>query len=371
MSHSQRSPVHIVGGGLIGLLTAYELSDAGETVVILERDRLGAGSSWAGGGILSPLYPWRYPDTVNRLARWSQQHYQALVDHLRDETGIDAEWRETGMLVMNADDGEEVLRWSQRSGGRWERITAKAARELEPGLDPALTHDALFDASLAQVRNPRLIKALRAALLARGVVLREGIAVQGVITRGGKLAALRTRDEEWGTERCVVTAGAWTGDLMRATGLSLPVHPVRGQMLLIKAEPGTLAHMVMRDSRYLIPRSDGRILVGSTLEEAGFEAKTTVAARQDLWESALSLVPRLGDYPIESQWAGLRPGSPDGVPFIGTHPGIEGLYISAGHYRNGIVLGPASARLAADLLLGRPPILDPQPYGLETYAKIG
>ena len=365
---SRTHAIHVVGGGLIGLLTAYELVLSGATVVLVERHRAGSQASWAGGGILSPLYPWRYPDAVNRLARWGQQHYPALIARLKDESNIDAEWQQSGMLVFGAQDRERALQWSHDTGGHWQRMDA--ARELEPEIAPALG-EALFDPSLAQVRNPRLIKALYAALHARGVVFREGVQVQAIMARGGRLQGLRVDGEELRAERCLLTAGAWTSQLLAPTGLTLPIRPVRGQMLLFKTDPGFVRHMVMQEGRYLIPRRDGRVLMGSTLEEAGFDATTTADARAALRSSALSLVPALERYPIEAHWAGLRPGSPEGIPFIGAHPGIDGLYVCAGHYRNGIVLGPASARLAADLLLERPPIVDPGPYGLESYARIG
>jgi glycine oxidase len=164
----------------------------------------------------------------------------------------------------------------------------------------------------------------------------------------------------------VVAGGAWSGELLKTAGVSLPMAPVRGQMLLFRAAPGLLKRMVMRHYRYLIPRRDGRILAGSTLEQVGFDKATTRSAAEKLHRAALELVPALEDCPVEHHWTGLRPGNLSGVPYIGEHPAWKGLYVSTGHYRNGVVLAPASARLLADMALSRPHSLDPAPYALPT-----
>jgi glycine oxidase len=222
----------------------------------------------------------------------------------------------------------------------------------------------LFD-EIAQVRNPRLMQALIADVRARGVEIRESVAATGFEVRNGQVAGIHTRSGLIETRRCIVAAGAWTGELMRGLDLYLPIQPVRGQMLLFKGEPVLLSHMVMQGSHYLIPRRDGRILGGSTLEFVGFDKTTTEVARKSLVDAAVAMVPVLAECEVEAQWAGLRPGSPEGIPYIGEHPKIHGLHVCSGHFRNGLVMAPASARLMADLVLGRAPILDPGPYGLD------
>jgi len=181
--------------------------------------------------------------------------------------------------------------------------------------------------------------------------------IQGVDTTGGTFEA----------DTVVLAGGAWSAELLEPLGQHLEVMPVRGQMLLFRGQPGLVRHIVMAGSHYLIPRRDGRILAGSTVERVGFEKSTTPAARAELQQAALELIPALADCAIEQQWAGLRPGSPAGIPFIGPHPAIRDLYVNAGHFRNGLVLGPASACLLADLMLRRTPALDPAPYSLATH----
>lgn len=356
----------VIGGGIIGMFTARELALAGRSVVLLERGALGRESSWAGGGILSPLHPWRYPDAVTQLARWGQQHYPVFCRELAQNTGIDPQWTRSGLLWLSTEAKAEALAWSAREGYALALLQGEdAVRECEPAVAAGFG-EALFMGAVAQVRNPRLLQAARAELLRLGVEIRESVEVQGFVTRGGHLQALLTAQGELAAEQALVASGAWAGRLLADTGLTLPVHPVRGQMVLFKAEPDLLQRMVLHQDRYVIPRRDGRVLVGSTVEDTGFEKQTTQEALAELKAAAYAMVPALERFPVEHHWAGLRPGSPTGVPYVGEHPHIRGLFVNAGHYRNGVVLGLASTRLAADLMLGRPPILDPAPYAPAT-----
>lgn len=357
------TPWHVVGGGIIGLLSAYELALAGEHVVILDRQSVGAEASWAGGGILSPLYPWRYPEAIAPLARWSQSQYPGLAESLRRATGIDPEWTCSGLLILDAADSRSGMDWCRTHDLAAELLDAQRLSGLEPGLHTGLG-SAIRLPDVAQIRNPRLLKALGYHLRSSGVEIREGITVRGFESSGGKLSGIRTDSGILRADRCLVAAGPWSAALLSAVGLDLPLRPVRGQMLVLRGGILPFRHILLRQSRYLIPRRDGRILTGSTQEEEGFNKSTTSVAREQLFAAACTLVPELGDWQIEHHWAGLRPGSPDGVPYIGQHPGIAGLYVNTGHFRNGIVLAPASARLIVDLMLSRPPLLDPDQFSL-------
>lgn len=352
----------IVGAGLIGMLTARELRAAGLRVTLIDRSTSGRESSWAGGGILSPLYPWRYPDPVNALARWSQQQYPGLLAEIHAQSDIDPEYERSGLLILNEDDKPAVTAWSQRFDMRIETADAARQRELEPALGLSSARAGWWMPDIGQVRNPRFVKSLRAALVRQGVTFIENRQVTGFRRDGDHVAGVETDAGFLAAERTVVAGGAWSGELLSATGLELPVAPVRGQMLLFRAQPGQIRHVALDGGRYVIPRRDGRTLVGSTLERVGFDKSTTGEALADLHAAALRLIPALGGCSVEHHWAGLRPGSPVGIPCIARHPDLGNLYINAGHYRNGVVLGPASARLLADLLLERPPLLDPRPY---------
>lgn len=355
----------IAGGGLIGLLTARELRQAGAHVTVVERGATGQESSWAGGGILSPLYPWRAPAAVTALVGWSQGRYPVLAGALADETGLDVEWIQNGLLVLDTDQQACALAWAYQSGVRLNLIKRAELLQHEPQLDAATAAEALWLPEIAQIRNPRLLKALRQSLLASGVVVREHAAITGLRTRDGHIEGVETVAGPIMASKVVVTAGAWSNNLLKNFGFSGEIVPVRGQMILFRAVPGLVSRIVIHKDRYVIPRRDGRVLAGSTVEYAGFDKSTTDQALIELRQTAVALVPALADCEIEHHWAGLRPGSAEargGVPYIGEHPQVRGLFVNSGHFRNGVVMAPASARLLTDIILERPPIVDPAPY---------
>jgi glycine oxidase len=227
---------------------------------------------------------------------------------------------------------------------------------------PSATTPLLFP-DIGQVRNPRLLRALRQDLAARGVKVFEQHPVDEITIKQGRVVSVACRDEDFSAETYVLAAGAWSGLLARTAGLpDIPIMPVKGEMLVFSAQPGLLSHMILGRGRYLIPRKDGRILVGSTIENAQFNKSTSHAAHETLRDFACSLLPALRRCPVEKHWAGLRPGSPGGIPTIGPHPDVANLHFNCGHFRNGFVMAPASARLLADHILNRPPIVAPEPY---------
>ncbi|PAU74331.1 glycine oxidase ThiO [Halomonas salipaludis] len=355
----------VVGGGVIGMMTTLQLADAGHEVTLLERGACGRESSWAGGGIVSPLYPWRYSAPISRLSTWSEGYYPELALRLLEETGIDPEYRQKGLLYLRVDDEARALGWARAVGKPLERVAADFLYAKEPAAVPGCD-GALWMPTLGSIRNPRLVKALRERLLAMPKVrLMEGCEVTGLSHAAGRITAVNAGAERFTAGEVVVCGGAWAAELLGSLGVGLPVRPVKGQMILFRAPPGLVQRVVLMDGRYVIPRGDGRVLAGSTLEEAGFDKGTDRAARESLWESATRIVPALAECEVEHHWAGLRPGSPDGTPFIGRVPGLDNLSVNAGHYRNGLVLAPASTRLLVDQLLGREAILDPSPYRLE------
>ncbi len=353
----------IVGGGIIGLLTARELAMADARVLLLERADTGRESSWAGGGIISPLYPWRYPPAVTALAHWSQQHYPALAQALMDASGVDPEYVRSGLLVLDRNEQQDALAWAADAGSRLEILDSDAIKAREPALE-APPASAIWMPEVAQVRNPRLVRGARQAIAGK-VDIREHAPVTSLLVRKGRVSGVATDEGPVSADNVIICAGAWTRGLLEPLGAAPDIQPVRGQMILFRARPGLVSRIVLNADRYLIPRRDGRILMGSTLEYAGFEKTTTREAHEALCRAARSLFPKLAHFPVERHWAGLRPGSPAGIPFIGAHPNIEGLYVNSGHFRNGVVMAPASARLLADILLKREPSVTATPYALQ------
>lgn len=351
----------VVGGGVIGLLTAYELAQEGLRVTVMERGHRTAGAaSWASGGVLAPLYPWRIHPALLPLLNWSQVRYPQLALELAACSGVDPEWVQSGLLILEPALWQELASAQDSFFGDAQLLDHSGLKSLEPGVD-AGENGALWFPQVAQIRSPRLLRALQLSLALKGVK-QLSAQVQTILSDKGKAAGVITSDDRLYAPIVVVAAGAWSGSVLGSLGKGFELRPIRGQMLLIAAKSGRVLHVLVQGDRYLIPRRDGHVLVGSTLENAGFNNVISTEARETLTTSAWSMYPRLRDYPIVTQWSGLRPGSPEGIPWIGGHPELTGLYLSTGHYRNGISLAPASARLLADLIFQRSPIVEPAAY---------
>ena len=351
----------VVGGGLLGLLSARALCREGLQVTLLERGRIFQESSWAGGGILSPLTPWEYADAVSELVAWSQAYYPVLADELLEETGIDVEWESCGLLMAGLGPDPVISSWAERFNVRVQALDATQVRALEPSMRRDAGPALLFP-EVAQIRNPRLGKALQKAAGLAGIQLLENTAVNGIDIRNGQVQGVQTEQGTFVAERVVVAGGAWSAQILETSGMQLPVTPVRGQILLYKTQPGMLKRILLHEGHYLIPRRDGLVLAGSTLEYTGFDKETTQQARDILSKSAIGLVPGLAQADIIKQWAGLRPGTADGIPFIGECPGIKGLYLNTGHFRNGVVMAPASVQVLLDRMSGRQGFTDYDPF---------
>ena len=350
----------MVGGGLQGLCTAAELARGGVHTALLEQDKPTQRSSWAAGGILSPLYPWREPTALQALIRWNQKHYPGLTDELVRVTGLDPEWQQCGMYIAAMNETEAAQRWAKTH-----KVRLRYTHDRE-SFAPLLTADTGGLISLpevAQLRPPRLLQALRQYLLHLGVVLKEQIRVDRLLLHGQQLEGVHTQDGPWQAKQVVIAAGAWSSRLL--PGLNAPIKPIRGQIICYQTKPDYLPHIIVRDGYYAIPRRDGLVLVGSTLEDVGFDNRVTCRVRQELMQAAEQLLPGLEQFKVVHQWSGLRPaGASDQLPFIGAHPEIKGLYLNTGHYRNGILLAPGSARLLVDLMLGKQPIVSSRPFAL-------
>ncbi len=354
----------IVGGGVIGLLSAQLLAAEGDEVLLVERQQLGAESSWAGGGIVSLLYPWRYSPAVCALAHWSQAVYPAWGEQLRGATGIDPEVRATGLFWLDLEDEQHALNWAREQGCELTPVCIEKVAQSVPALGEGFRR-ALHMPGVANVRNPRLLRALKAALAeSANVTLFENTEVSDFILQDGRVLGVNTSCGELRAERVVLASGAWSGELLTTLGLELPVEPVKGQMILYKCAEDYLSTMILAKGRYAIPRKDGHILVGSTLEHAGFDKVLTNTALASLKESAQELLPALAGAEVVGHWAGLRPGAPEGIPFIGEVAEFPGLWLNCGHHRNGLLLAPASCQLLTDLMQRRTPILEPIPYAL-------
>lgn len=344
----------IIGAGVIGLATALELRRRGATVTVVERATVGAEASWAGGGLLFPLMPWDYEPAVTDLVLRSAALYPEWTARLAGVSGIDPEWRQSGMLVA-ADPGAHAEQWCAQHGFPHAFVSA---RSKVPQL--GMECEALWLSRVAQVRNPRLMRALATAATQAGVEIREHTEALEFRIDDSNVASLTTSRGAVQAGRYLVCAGAWSATWLGAHAAGLPIKPMKGEMLLYRAQPGWLSAVVYDGSVYVIPRDDGHVLVGSTTEDRGFDKSLTPAARDRLATQAQALLPELAQIPQIGHWAGLRPGSPKNLPIIARHPRFGNLYVNAGHFRYGITMAPATAQLCADLVIGGSA---PQLYG--------
>ena len=353
----------VVGGGVIGLLTARQLFLEGVDVLLIEKGRLGGESSWAGGGIVSPLYPWRYDDSVNVLAERSKEIYPELIKKLTEESGQDCELITSGLFTVT-DSHQEIGDWAKK----WS-VNAKYIDDIDSihAIEDKVgdvVNQGLWMPDVMQVRNPKLVNALKSSCDFLSIPYKEQTAVEEIIINNDKVCGVRTQQETIFADKVIIASGAWSAKFS-ATESVVDVIPVKGQMIMYKGEPDLVKRIVLSEGHYIIPRKDGRILAGSTLEKIGFDKSISSSALDELHQAAVELVPLLGNLTVERQWAGLRPGTEKGIPYICPHDEVTGLYIHAGHFRNGIVLGAASAELMADIVLARKPWCDITPYAID------
>jgi len=358
--------VVIVGGGVIGLSIAYVLAREGVKATVLDREGLGRAASWAGAGMIPPHTERLTTNPTVELRSWSAVLYPVWSEALLAETGIDNGYRRTGGVDVAADLGEENE--LKTSAGRWraerivfERLAPGDFGRVEPALNPGL-RAAYFLPDRAQIRNPRHLKALAASLAARGVDLRPGSGVIGFESDAGRITAVRTEDGPIPCGVAVVAAGAWTAGLLDGLGLRIATPPLKGQIVLLRPRRPLLRRIVEHGKMYLVPRDDGRVLIGATEEHSGFDTRTTDEAGRDLLAEARRLCPILAEAEVEQAWAGLRPGSVDSKPYLAGVPGFANLIVAAGHKRAGLQLAPATAEVIADLVLGRRPRVDLTPF---------
>ena len=340
-----KSEFLIVGAGVIGLATAQRLLLQGANVTLVERGAVGQESSWAGGGILAPLCPWDYPDEVNHLTRLGAAMFPRWAADLHATTGIDPEYEASGMLVLPPFDLSLADQWCKKHGIRLER-----------------KDDALLLPDVAQVRNPRLVQALRKHVEMLGGRIEESCEVTGISTEGDRVQTLSTTHGTFSANHFVVCAGAWSKQVLGRYALKLDIKPVRGQMLLFKFSKPPLNHILLQDGMYLIPRRDGHLLVGSTLEDVGYDKRTTITARNSLLQRAQLLLPDLREMPLVQHWSGLRPGSPGNIPTIGRHPNLDNLYLNSGHFRYGVTMAPASVEVLMNKLNSVEQPFEVRPY---------
>lgn len=366
--------VAIVGGGLIGVSSAFELARRKLRVVVLDRQQPGREASWAAAGMLAPGPESPGSAALVPLMQESFRLYPDFVRAIEENSGKQTDFRRDGTLeIFFGADGESArdrfAREQQRLGIPVEAVSLETAREMERSLGASAVAAAWLpeEASI----DPRLLmEAALSAARKRGVEVRSNFDVTALDRRGRRFVGVISGNEKISARHVAITAGCFSGAQNGDLARYAPTHPVRGQMIALRPRASTqeMLRRVLRSANgYLVPRSDGRILAGSTLENAGFEKIVTSAGLGSILHAAAELVPALADAEAVEAWAGLRPGTPDGLPILGPTD-AEGLFVATGHYRNGVLLAPITAKLVAQWITGEKPGLNVDRFSPHRFA---
>lgn len=350
--------VAIIGGGINGSSIAYQLSKLGGKVIIIEKERLACEASSAAAGMLAAQAEIEQDGPFFQLALKSQAMFSTLSNELFEHTGIDIEFVHKGMLKI-AETEEIALEVKkqvtfQRNWDptiKW--LDSKDIREMEPSLSPSVS-GGMYLPNDGHVQPAKLSLAFAKAAVYFGAEIRENTEVLSFIYENGQVKGVKTTNGVIHCEQVVIATGAWAAKLMRESGLDIGVYPVKGECFSIMTEKPIINTTIFSDKRcYLVPKRDGEIYIGATMIEDTFDKKVTPGGIATLIERATQLVPQIKDAAWERVWSGIRPQTGDGLPYMGEHPRWKGLFVAAGHFRNGILLSPMTGKLVADLVVGR------------------
>ncbi len=363
--------VVIVGGGLMGCGIALRLRQAGARVTVLERSIPGAEASSAAGGILAPQQESEGPGPFLELGLRSRGMYADFAAELLALTGVNVNYLPSGLLHLAFDEAEAqrleaTVGWQSALGLRAELLATAEVRALEPQLSPQVVAAARFQDD-HQVDNRLLARALTMAAAKVGVTFRTGY-VRGVVEEHGRAVGVDLDGDTLRADAVVIAAGSWSGLVQ---GIALDprvVRPARGQMVQLQTRLPLFSHVIFSNKGYVIPRADGRIIAGSTLEFAGFEKNVTAEGLHRILSLAMQICPALASAPVQETWAGLRPYTEDHLPILGTGP-LPGLFLATGHFRNGILLAPITAKLMAQVVLGESPSVDLAPFRFDRFPR--
>ena len=342
----------IIGAGVIGCAVARELSRRGAGVRLFDARRMAGGATQASAGVLAPYIEAHERGPLFDLTVRSLGLYDSFMSSVREDSGIEVEYMRCGTLEVAADDAgrQRLQRSAQAAPGEVEWLDSAAARALEPAL-PGFIAGAALVPSHGYVAVSRLTEALAWAALRHGAEIEAQRRIVAVDRDGDRLTVRDERGDSWSGDRIVVAAGSWAGQIGLRDAAAGRVRPVRGQLLELHWHGRPLDHVIWGEDCYVVPWRDGTMLVGATVEEVGFDERTTAAGVRDLLGAACELLPEAWRATFRGARAGLRPATSDGLPIIGPSPETPGVIYATGHYRNGILLAPLTAALVADLIV--------------------
>jgi glycine oxidase len=356
-NNSANSPIAVIGGGVIGLGIAWQLTRRGASVTVFERDSAGRGASWSAAGMLAPLSEVGFEEeNFLRLGQESLGRYPKFLDELHEDSGmaVPLDTRGTLLVGLDRDDAERLRRlfeFRMHLGLPVEWLSGGGAREIEPLISPRAS-SAIWIPDDHQIDNRLLITALKKAFAKCGGTLHENLPIREISIENGRAKGIRTENDAHDASTVVIAAGCWSKQLAGIPKEMLPpVRPVKGQIITLTADDTfALSHVVRAPDAYLLPKDDGRVILGASEEEMGFDTTITAGPVYKLLERGWETIPAIYDLEVNEIEAGLRPGSRDHDPIVGETP-IDGLYYATGHYRHGILLAPSTAYEMSDLLL--------------------
>lgn len=345
----------VIGGGVIGCSIGYHLAKAGVSTTILERGEIGMGASNAASGILSSLFG-NPTDPYTRLVNTSLDMFHELAPELAETSGVDIELAQCGELELALNEEEAQILHTAVDEGGWRSseaqwMDAQAVREMEPMLSDGMA-GGIFMPEVCRVNNQRLSAAYARSAERLGATVREHAEVIGLVRSGLRISGVRLHNEEISADHVIIAAGPWSSAIAEVLGSDVPVRPVRGVNLNLQPVGRSISTVIHGGWGLLVPRNDGSVIAGATVEEADYDNRVTAGAVQDIMNMAEILVPSLRDARFNWALAGLRPGSPDDSPMLGSVPGWQGLHVATGHYRSGILLSAITGKLMADHITG-------------------
>ncbi|RCW43388.1 glycine oxidase ThiO [Paenibacillus prosopidis] len=370
--------VIVLGGGIIGLSCAFEAARRGMRVTLIEPAALGGQASGAAAGMLAPYSEnTEQPDSFFQLCLHSLRHFPEWIAAVEELSGLSAEWVRSGSINVFMHEADLLpiqsrLRWQNEWGADAQLIDAAQLRMLEPRLAQSAVAG-IFTPHESHVYAPKLVTALEAACLKLGVtILLQAGEVDEVAVHpsGGVTVRAKALEQPVHADRVVVSAGAWSGAYERWFGLSIPVHPIRGQICSFEHPGGEVRHMVFSSQAYWVGKRNNRLVCGASEDVAGFQTHVTERGIGRLIRSSNKLFPFLEGKETAHRWAGLRPATRDGQPLLGKVEGMPAVIMAAGHYRNGILLSPVTAFIVADLLEGKPSELPLQSFDPNRFTPI-
>ena len=361
-SRTRPSDVVVIGGGIVGLAVAHSLGREKLRVTLVERGAVGREASWAAAGYLTFQGSSTRPGPRLDLTRASFQMYEAWLDELAEYSPADTGFWRCGLLELclseeEAREAQARAAWQRAAGYRVEWLDAATARKRHPRVAPKLpVHGGLLFPEVAQVRPPRLLKALTAAVLLQGVQVLEESPVTAITREGERVTGVSLADGTHLSAPIVINAaGSWASQMAPEMAV-MPVRPVKGTIVLLEASTPPSREILVSSQGSLYPRADNKVLLGATVEDAGYDKRVRLRALESLVRQGIALFPMLESAALIGAWAGLRPFSHDNLPYLGAVPGLNGGYAATGHYRSGILLAPVTGRLMADIILRRPPM---------------